>query len=119
MTTAPVNCTGHVNPFDPDTDPLFCTGTTCIEHPIQVGATLIEVAFHRAAWAKEFAARVQRELPGVKVARQGPHVSFVAPIRDYGFGATDTELHWSEVASFFSSPEHPGVTNGRRNTPTY
>lgn len=86
------------------------TTTTTIHH---------QAKFHRAAWAKQFMARIQE--PGWRATniqyKTGGIVEFDAPCAD-----GDGWSHWADWAltiGYYSSPTHPGYLDGRRAIPSY
>lgn len=89
-------------------------------------ATIHHVAkFHRAAWAKNFAKRIQE--PGWKATnvtyKAGGIVEFDAPTsHEYDSAAQNEWQQWcdyAETVGYYSSPSNPGQLDGRRAIPCY
>lgn len=86
-----------------------------LEEPITIHH---QAKFHRAAWAKQFMARIQG--PGWRATniqyKTGGIVEFdVETTEGYGQSWAD----WALTIGYYSSPSHPGSLDGQRAIPCY
>jgi hypothetical protein len=74
--------------------------------------------FHRAAWADNFAARIQESgWTATNVTRtKGNIVEFDAALTD---ADDDGWTDWALTVGYYSSPNNPGTLDGRRAIPCY